>query len=413
MKFQSMTTFKEKLPYYRRQYAAMRGRKARTRFLDHLVASLRIDRKYLIKLLRGKRLYRPHRGRSPAYSQGAKGLIATLWRAAGMPCAEYLKPMLPKLAADYAELGDAPHPEDLGQALKMSASTIGRAVRALHAPRGAKRNRRSGLNALKKDIPEMPGSQLPEDRPGACQIDSVALCGGNMAESFFYVATLTDAATQWFECAPSWNRGDKATSRAMRTIHARLPFALLHAHPDNGGEFINHLFVRQLKELAPGVRISRSRPYRKNDNCRIEQKNGSVIRDYFGDIRLDRHGHYAALDAVCADIALYTNLFRPCKKLVSKERKECKGVKYIRRYDAPRTPLERLGAFLPADDPRLLSCRKQCASLNSVTLLRSIHTQLRRLVRGLSAPAGAESPSTALKSRTRSVSAQLTDAPAN
>jgi transposase InsO family protein len=329
--------------------------------------------------------------------------------------------MLPKLADDFAALGHALPPDDLAHVLKMSASTAGRMLRALPGPRPAKRNKRSGAAALKKSIPEMPGSQLPEAAPGACQIDSVALCGGNMAESFFHIATLTDAATQWFECAPSWNRSAAATTRAMTNIHGRLPFAVVHLHSDNGSEFINTLFLQAMEKLIPGMQLSRSRPYRKNDNCRIEQKNGSVIRDYFGDLRFDRHEHYDALEALCRDIALYTNLFRPCKKLVSKERKACKGVKYAKRYDAPRTPLERLSDFLADGDPKRLSLQRQRAALNAITLLKSIRRQLRVLARELSKPplgggapppkGGLRVPSFAPGATSRSVSTHLTDAP--
>jgi len=386
MKFQSMTTFREKLPHYRRQYAALRTKRARTRFLGHLTATLGIDRKYLIRLLGGKRGYKPRRGRGRTYTQSARGLLAALWRAAGRPCAEYLRPMLAKLAADHAALGHAVAPGDLAQALRMSASTIGRAIRAQPPGPRAGRNKRSGANALRQAIPEMPGSQLPEDAPGTCQLDTVALCGGSMAGPFFYIAGLTDAATQWFECAPSWNRSAADTARAMESIHARLPFGINHAHPDNGSEFINRLFLQALARLCPGAQVSRSRPYRKNDNCRIGQKNGSVIREYFGDTRLDRHGQYAALEDVCRDIALYTNLFRPCKKLASKERRGCKGVKYAKRYDAPRTPLDRLAAFLPAADPRLLEYQRKRDTLNSITLYQSIQAQLRKIVRGSGSP---------------------------
>ena len=384
MHFSAMTSFKENLPRHRRQYAALRTKKARTRFLELLTACLGINRKYLIKLLRGRRRYKPHRGRSPTYSQAARDQLVTLWRAAGHPCAEYLKPMLPKLAADYAELGHTIAPDTLGQILKMSPSTLGRSLRELHFQRPAQRNKRSGANTLKRTIPELPGSQLPEDVPGTVQVDTVALCGGNMAESFFYIAGLTDAATQWFECAPSWNRGAPATARAMGHIHARLPFPLRHAHPDNGSEFINTLFVQAMEKLSPGIQLSRSRPYRKNDNCRIEQKNGSVLREYFGDLRFDLPGHQPALEVLCADIALYTNLFRPCKKLVFKARKSGKGVNYTKRYDAPRTPLDRLSDFLPATDSNLVFYQQKREHLNSITLLRSIHAQLRKLARELS-----------------------------
>jgi hypothetical protein len=306
-----------------------------------------------------------------------------LWRAAGMPCAEYLKPMLAKVARDYAALGGAVEEDDLAQVLRMSASTIGRVVRgagAAHNP--ASRNKRSGKNALRASIPEMPGSHLPEDKPGTCQVDSVALCGGNMAESFFHIATLTDAATQWFECAPSWNRGEASTTRAMGSIRARLPFDMLHCHPDNGTEFINHLFVNAIAGFEPRVQLSRSRPYRKNDNCRIEQKNGSVIRQWFSDIRFDEHSQLGELEQICRDIALYTNLFVPCKKLMFKQLKPGKGVKYRNRYDKPATPLERLRRFSP-DDPRVSECVCLREQTNSIRLYKSIHQRLRQLVRGL------------------------------
>jgi len=390
MKFNNMTSFRESLPNYKRCYAEMRTKKARTAMLDRLTVSHGIDRKYLTKLLRGTREYKPHTGRSSSYNQSAKALLMPLWCAAGMPCAEYLKPMLRKLTADYIALGNEIEAEDLKQLFAMSASTIGRAVRTLRRDRDIRRNKRSGANRIRETIPEMPGSQLPEDNLGTCQVDTVALCGGNMGESFFYIATLTDAATQWFECAPSWNHSAEATSRAMRNIHPRLPFGIKYLHSDNGGEFINRLFIQQLEKLDPDIHQSRSRPYRKNDNCRIEQKNGSVIRDYFSDIRFDNHEQYHALEALCKDIALYTNLFRPCKKLVSKELKSCKGVKYVKRYDTPQTPLERLTEFLPADNPCLITYQHLQKTVNSITLMKSIQSQLRKLVRDLNVPLPAD-----------------------
>jgi hypothetical protein len=418
MKTRSMTTFQDNLPRYRRQYAAMRTKRARTRLLDALVASHRFERKYLIKLLRGQRNYKPRRGRGPTYTEDAKRLLAALWRAADYPCAEYLKPMLPKLAADYAALGNPVDPDALKQLQVMSPSTIGRSIRGRSRPAARRRNKHAGLNTLKKSILECPGSHLPEDAPGTCQLDTVLLCGGDLRESYFGIATLTDAATQWFECAPAWNHGAEATTRATHSIHARLPFAMKHLHPDNGPEFINHLFVNAMKKHIPGLQLSRSRAYRKNDNCRIEQKNGSIVRDYFGDLRFDRFEQYAALERVCRDISLHTNLFRPCKKLVTKERKDCKGVKYRKTYDAPRTPLNRL-LIHPVTHPTLpASYQHQRDTLNSITLSRSIHSQLRALFRGLRGPPapGGGAPAAGgtrnpRKIPFRSVSTHLTDAP--
>ena len=361
----------------------MKTKKARGVLLDALERSYGFERKYLGKLLRGERGYRPRRGRGASYTEGSKELVVELWKAAGRPAAEYLEPMMGKLVEEWRELCGEAGEEEVEQVKKMSASTLGRAVRGRGGGRAkGRRNKRSGAGgALRRAIPQMPGSHLPEDAVGTCQVDTVHLSGGGTYGSHFNVATLTDALTQWFECAPAWNHGAAATAAAMEAIHARLPFAVLHLHPDNGPEFINLLFARAMARLDPAIGLSSSRPYALNDNCRIEQKNGSVVRDYFGDQRFDDHSQLAALQGLCRDIALYTNLFRPCKKLASKRRKKGKGVKYHKTYDAPRTPLQRLADHLPSDTPALQAYQRLHALTNSIALLKSIQTRLRALVR--------------------------------
>ena len=264
----SDATFRDRLPQLRRSYAAMRTRRAKTRLVDAVRQSFPFERKYLIKLLRGKRVYREHRGRAPAYGKELTPTLLTLWRAAGRPCAEYLHARLPRLIADHTALGREIPEEHLGLLQAISPSTIGRLLRSHRHEKQRKSNKHSGIQKLKDSIPALPGRELPEDTPGTFQIDTVSLCGGITTGSFFHIATLTDAATEWFECAPSWNHSAEATARAMETASGRLPIPVLHAHPDNGSEFINHLFVKSLAELHPEARLSRSRPYRKNDNCR-------------------------------------------------------------------------------------------------------------------------------------------------
>ena len=421
MKTMSTLTFRDNLAKFKQQYAAMRTKTAKGKTLDSLCQTYGCSRKYLNKLLRGKRVYRPHRGRGPSYGEEERKLLGRLWAAAGRPCPEYLKTMLARTASDYSALGNEVRADALGKVLRMSVSTIGRSLKR-DGVAGYRRNKTSGMNALKSSIPECPGSELPEDSVGTCQVDTVFLCGGNMAGSFFSIGSLTDALTQWFECAPTWNHGGENTAQAMLSIVRRLPFDILHMHPDNGSEFINYIFIGKLAEAVTGCRISRSRAYRKNDNCRIEQKNGSVVREYFSDIRFDRIEQYDALKKVCMDIALYTNLFRPCKKLVSKRRKESKGVRYIKKYDKPSTPLERLLAVKPAD-PRVRRYLDQYSKTNSITLYKSIQSQLRRLVRELHSVEGGsgipQPPSTESAVRPhstfrhRSVSTHLTEAVCN
>ena len=414
----SEATFKGRLPFLKRRYAAMRTKRGKGRLLDSVTACFAIDRKYLIKLLTGRRAYRDHAGRGPTYGPGACRLVIALWREAGRPCGDYLQVAIPRLLADYADCGHDIADHERAQALRMSASTIKRIIR-LHGgpPPPRRRNRHSGDSALMRGIPALPGRELPEDVTGTCQIDSVMLCGGDMAGQFFSLATLTDSLTQWFECAPCWNHGAAATSAAVAAIHDRLPFDIRHLHPDNGSEFINRIFIGDMAALVTGGRISRSRPYRKNDNCRIEQKNGSVARIYFGDLRCDDPSQHELLGEICRDIAVYTNFFAPSRKLVSKVRdSDAKGVKYFKTYDAPATPLDRLAVAAP-NDPRVTRLKSIRQGTNGIKLLKSINRGLRRLVREMHS--GGDSggipppspPEQAYELAHLSVSMHLTDAP--
>ena len=177
---------------------------------------------------------------------------------------------------------------------------------------------------------------------------------------------------------------------------------------------INHLFVKSLAELHPEAQLSRSRPYRKNDNCRTGQKNGSVIRVHFGDIRLDDASLQPRLDALCRDIALYTNLFCPGKKLTQKTRDtERKGVHYRKRHDKPQTPLDHLAAHPGADQGRVRHYLDLRERTNAILLLRSIESQLRGIAKKTNAPSGGGMPPPdAPFPEPLSVSTHLTDAPA-
>ena len=412
MKNMSDATFRDRLPQLRRSYAAMRTRKAKTRLVDSILLPFPFERKYLIKLLSGNRGYRGHRGRAPDYGKDLTPILLTLWRAAGRPCAEHLHARLPRLAADHLALGRDIPGAHLALLRRISPSTIGRLLKSHRHEKPRKSNRHSGIQKLKDAIPALPGRELPEDTPGTFQLDTVSLCGGITTGSFFHIATLTDAATQWFECAPSWNHSAMAATRAMATATGRLPMPVHHAHPDNGSEFINHLFVNSLAALHPGARLTRSRPYRKNDNCRIEQKNGSVIRAHFGDIRLDDATLQPRLDTLCRDIALYTNLFNPSKKLIRKTRDtDRKGVHYRKRYDKPQTPLDRLAAHPGADPGRTRPYLELRERTNSILLLRSIKSQLRGIVKKTNAPSGGGMPPPdGVRPAPPSVSTHLTDA---
>ena len=160
-----------------------------------------------------------------------------------------------------------------------------------------------------------------------------------MAGSFAYTLTLTDTDSQWTELRSVWNRGGHATMLRIREIEQALPFLIKGVNSDNGPEFLNGHLIRYFKDRAVVVPQSRSRPYHKNDNARVEQKNGSHVRPLLGYDRFDDPDCIEALDELLILHSCWTNLFRPCMKLISKVKE---GHRYKKRYDRPRTPAQRV-----------------------------------------------------------------------
>ena len=173
-----------------------------------------------------------------------------------------------------------------------------------------------------------------------------------MRESFFWILHVTDAATQWGALAPCWNRGAEATTNALAHLLEQLPFPPKAIHVDR-------------------IRLTRSRPYRKNDNNRIEQKNGSVVRALFGDLRFDDHAQLAPLTALCDQWSLLHNLAIPCRRQVTHHRHvTSRGVTHTRAFDRPQTPWQRLNALRPQPPP---------PRINAIRLRRTCERTLNHL----------------------------------
>ena len=348
----------------RRRYAKARTRADKTKLIDEAIKMCNLSRKFVIRLLNGSYRYHPHCRRAPTYSQESRRTLVRIWLAMGQMCPLYLHAVMDSAIRDYAE-AKASIPEAIADELRrMSVSTITRIIRP-HRLVTNKANKRSGSKvALAAQIPAGPGRLDETGEPGVLQVDTVALCGGDMRESFFWIVHVTDAATQWTACAPTWNRGAEATCQALDHIFAHLPFAPKVIHIDNGNEFINHHLLAYLSTHLPNVRLTRSRPYRKNDNNRIEQKNGSVIRALFGDLRFDDHAQLAPLTALCDQWNLLHNLAIPCRRQVAHHRHvTSRGITHTRAFDRPQTPWQRLNALRPQPPPphiNAIQLRRTC-----------------------------------------------------
>jgi hypothetical protein len=358
-----------------------RGREGRSRLLDELEEICGYDRKYAIKLMNGSLPPpRGRRGRGPVYGAAELAVIKPIWRAAHQPCGKLLQPMLP-LWLPHWEADHGPLEPGLKARLeRISASTLDR----LLAPSKAaeQRRRQSGTRPgtwLKTQIP-IRTDHAEVDRPGYLEADTVAHCGSSLSGDFVGTLDLTDVHTQWTECRAVWNKGRHGIVAQIRNIEQQLPFPLRGFDSDNGSEFLNWHLVSYLQERGeqPAVAFTRSRPYHKNDNARVEQKNWTHARSWVGYERLDQPECVAALNAAYLAWCALKNYFVPVMKLESKRRE---GGRYRKRYDRPRTPVQRVleGEGLAPEARAALEARQ--TQLNPFALRRQAERHLRRAFR--------------------------------
>jgi hypothetical protein len=193
---------------------------------------------------------------------------------------------------------------------------------------------------LKRQVPIRTFAEWDEDRPGFCEVDLVGHDGGNLLGEFCQTLTLTCVNTGWTEVRALPNKAQRWVHEALDDLSRELPFPLLGLDTDNGSEFINHQLFRWCADRE--ITFTRSRPFRKNDNCFVEQKNWSVVRQQVGYGRYDTPAELEVLSELYGHLRLYVNFFQPQMRLVEKTRREAK---VARRYTA-RTPYRRVLASL-------------------------------------------------------------------
>jgi hypothetical protein len=322
-----------------RRYARA-GRAEKGQILDEFVAVTGYHRKWAIGLLRhGPPPARSGRGGRPRlYSAVVVGALRTVWEASGELCGKRLAPFLAEFVpALEAEGALAVDPAVRAQLLQMSAATMDRRLHPfrLQARRGLGTTKPGTL--LKQQVPIQTYTPWDEQRPGFVEIDLVAHCGTSTAGHYLNTLTVTDVATGWTECAGVWGKGQAAVFGALRMVRERLPMPLLGIDSDNGSEFLNAHLVRWCEQEQ--LTFTRSRPYWKNDQAHVEQKNWSVVRRLLGYDRYETEAELAVLQRLYQGLRLWTNHWQPVLKLVGKERE---GAKVRKRYDTAQSPYRRL-----------------------------------------------------------------------
>ena len=233
---------------------------------------------------------------------------------------------------------------------------------------------------IKNTIP-IKGENWDPKLPGFMEVDTVAHCGGSLLGEFVWTLTLTDVHTQWTEIRPVWHKEAKETLAIIKRIAETLPFKILALNADNGAEFMNHHFLNYFMHRDNQIYFSRSRPYKKNDNAHVEQKNWTHARSLLGYGRLDNRSIMTALTEILANWSLLKNHFYPCKKLISKAKV---GSKFAMRYEIPKTPYQRLMESNKINQANKNKLKQIHDSLDPCLLRRQIRANLNKLLQNSS-----------------------------
>jgi Integrase core domain len=373
-----------------RYNAAPRGDKRR--ILDEFVALTSYHRKHAIRVLTAAEPAEP-RG-SPAiprrYDDEVRQALVTLWEASDRLCGKRLKASLPLLVEALERHGHLALGEHArARLLAISASTIDRLLATTRAAAlGRTRRRTPASPLLRKRVPIRTFADWNGPLPGYMEVDLVAHGGPTAAGSFVHTLTLTDIATGWTECVALVVREGALVVEALTRLRAAMPFPLRGIDTDNGSEFINEVLVGYCEQNK--IEFTRSRPYRKNDQAWVEQKNGAVVRRLVGYRRLEGLAAAETLARLYAASRLLVNFVQPSFKLKSKTRV---GSRVVKKYHAPETPYSRLLATGTMSDDVASRLRALAAALDPIQLLEAIRGLQQRLARLASGEAvGAEPP---------------------
>lgn len=371
----------EMLPRLRQRYAG-RGREGRSRLIDELCEQFGYSRKHAIKLLNAKAGWggdpTVRKGRPPVYGEEVEQVLSRIWQASEQPCGKRLVELLPLWLPHYEREHGRLEVKLRNQVLKISAAQADR----LLAPRKARLQHRgrSGTKPgglLKNHIP-IRTDNWDVTRPGWLEADTVAHCGTSLEGDFIWSVTYTDIFSGWTSLRAVFNKGATGIVAATREVEAALPFELVGFDCDNGSEFLNWHLVRYFQERPKKVGFTRSRPYHKNDNGHVEQKNWTHVRQLLGYDRLEDPELCAAINTLYRDCwEPLHNYFCPSAKLVSKERH---GARIERHHDQPTTPCDRLLAceHVSAASKRKLKATRK--ALNPFELSRQIEAGLRGIL---------------------------------
>jgi transposase InsO family protein len=373
---------KGRLEYLRAIYERYRqaGRKDKKVIWSEFCANTGYHRKYAIRLLNGPRPERqwrpPERRRGLSYSQETLTVLTAVWEAAGYPWSVRLKARLP-LWRPWIRKHFRVRPEVEKQLLAISPRQMDRRLKAHKTQRRRRIYGRTKPGYLLKHHIPVKTDRWDVHTPGFTEVDLVSHSGHSASGEFAHTLNVTDIHSTWTESRAVLGRGEQAVQRALNEIATGLPFALLGVDSDNGSEFINWHLKGWCEQQH--IQLTRGRPYQKDDNAHIEQKNWTHVRKLLAWDRYDTPEAVAGMnDLYSQELRLWLNLFLPSVKLLKKMRV---GSKVRRVSDAARTPFERVRECPQADRKKVAQLEEWRKRLDPFQLSRSIERKLERIAR--------------------------------
>jgi hypothetical protein len=311
-------------------------KKMKSQILSEFCANSGYSKKHAIRILNGRLEPRSRRpGPRVKYGDQVIHHLHVLWESMNKICSKKMKAALPIWLEFYKDADQSIK----DQLMSMAASTIDKKLKPYRGPLAKGKSTTRGLKMMMSKIPlKLLDGEITE--PGFTEMDTVAHCGDNIAGAYAHSVTLTDLLSGWTENASVWTKDSEQVLKKIKKLEDRLPFKLKGCGVDNGSEFMNQHLAKYFFDRKDPVDFVRRRPYKKNDNAHVEQKNFTHVRELFGYERLDDFNLTVLMDEIYqAYWNPLNNYFIPALKLISKERI---GSKLKKKYDKPKTPCQRL-----------------------------------------------------------------------
>jgi transposase InsO family protein len=371
---------KSKWDYLKAIYVRYRkaSKPLRSRILDEFCQVCRYNRKYAIRLLNGPAPQKTNtptfKGRRPTYGAKVIWALTAIWEAAGYPCSARLKALLP-LWLPWAIKRLTLSAQAQKQLLTISPATIDRRLGPKKRQLKKRLYGRTKPGTLLKHHIPIKTDSWNVHTPGFTETDLVSHSGNSASGEFIHSLNVTDIHSTWVETRAVMGKSQISVLDAMKDIQQALPFKLLGIDSDNGSEFINY----HLKTFCDHnqIQFTRGRPYKKDDNAHIEQKNWTHVRKIFGYERYDSQQALEAMnDLYRNELRILQNLFLPSMKLLEKTRI---GSKLKRRYDQPHTPLDRLLDCPQADPLKIQKLKNLRDTIDPFALAKRIEQKLERI----------------------------------